>query len=68
MSVGLKAPTDRSRSDCVHEQVAERIANVRFTRRIMPFHLAISSFLEIPYDPASSEANPCQQSCMLDFI
>ena len=28
----LKAPTDRSRSDCVHEQVAKRIANVRFTR------------------------------------
>ena len=27
----LKAPTDRSRSDCVHEQVAKRIANVRFT-------------------------------------
>ena len=26
----LKAPTDRSRSDCVHEQVAKRIANVRF--------------------------------------
>ena len=25
------APTDRSRSDCVHEQVAKRIANVRFT-------------------------------------
>ena len=23
--------TDRSRSDCVHEQVAKRIANVRFT-------------------------------------
>ena len=29
----LKAPTDRSRSDCVHEQVAKRIANVRFTRK-----------------------------------
>ena len=29
----LKAPTDRSRSDCVHEQVAKRIANVRFTTR-----------------------------------
>ena len=28
----LKAPTDRSRSDCVHEQVAKRIANVRFTK------------------------------------
>ena len=28
----LKAPTDRSQSDCVHEQVAKRIANVRFTR------------------------------------
>ena len=27
----LKAPTDRSRSDCVHEQVAKRIANVHFT-------------------------------------
>jgi hypothetical protein len=27
----LKAPTDRSQSDCVHEQVAKRIANVRFT-------------------------------------
>ena len=27
----LKAPTDRSRSDCVHEQVAKQIANVRFT-------------------------------------
>ena len=27
----LKALTDRSRSDCVHEQVAKRIANVRFT-------------------------------------
>ena len=27
----LKAPTDRSRSDCVHEQVAKRIANVSFT-------------------------------------
>ena len=27
----LSAPTDRSRSDCVHEQVAKRIANVRFT-------------------------------------
>ena len=27
----LKAPTDRTRSDCVHEQVAKRIANVRFT-------------------------------------
>ena len=27
------APTDRSRSDCVHEQVAKRIANVRFIRR-----------------------------------
>ena len=27
----MKAPTDRSRSDCVHEQVAKRIANVRFT-------------------------------------
>ena len=23
---------DRSRSDCVHEQVAKRIANVRFTK------------------------------------
>ena len=31
MSVELKAPTDRSRSDCVHEQVSKRIANVRFT-------------------------------------
>ena len=30
----LKAPTDRSRSDCVHEQVAKRIANVRFTRKV----------------------------------
>ena len=30
----LKAPTDRSRSDCVHEQVAKRIANVRFTKRV----------------------------------
>jgi len=29
----LKAPTDRSRSDCVHEQVAKRIANVRFTNQ-----------------------------------
>ena len=29
----LKAPTDRSRSDCVHEQVAKRIANVRFTKK-----------------------------------
>ena len=29
----LKAPTDRSRSDCVHEQVAKRIANVRFTNK-----------------------------------
>ena len=28
----MKAPTDRSRSDCVHEQVAKRIANVRFTK------------------------------------
>ena len=28
----LKAPTDRSRSDCVHEQVAKRIANFRFTK------------------------------------
>ena len=28
----MKAPTDRSRSDCVHEQVAKRIANVRFTQ------------------------------------
>ena len=27
----LKALTDRLRSDCVHEQVAKRIANVRFT-------------------------------------
>ena len=27
----LKTPTDRSRSDCVHEQEAKRIANVRFT-------------------------------------
>ena len=27
----LKAPTDISQSDCVHEQVAKRIANVRFT-------------------------------------
>ena len=27
----LKAPTDRSRSDCVHEQVAKRIANIRLT-------------------------------------
>ena len=27
----VKAPTDRSQSDCVHEQVAKRIANVRFT-------------------------------------
>ena len=27
----LKAHTDRSQSDCVHEQVAKRIANVRFT-------------------------------------
>ena len=26
----LKTLTDRSRSDCVHEQVAKRIANVRF--------------------------------------
>ena len=25
------SPTDRSQSDCVHEQVAKRIANVRFT-------------------------------------
>ena len=30
----LKAPTDRSRSDCVHEQVAKRIANVRFTLKL----------------------------------
>ena len=29
----MKAPTDRSRSDCVHEQVAKRIANVRFTNQ-----------------------------------
>ena len=29
----LKAPTDRSRSDCVHEQVAKWIANVRFTKK-----------------------------------
>ena len=29
----LEAPTDRSRSDCVHEQVAKRIANVRFTKK-----------------------------------
>ena len=28
----MKTPTDRSRSDCVHEQVAKRIANVRFTQ------------------------------------
>ena len=28
----MNAPTDRSRSDCIHEQVAKRIANVRFTR------------------------------------
>ena len=35
----LKAPTDRSRSDCVHEQVAKRIANVRFTCR---FYAAIN--------------------------
>ena len=31
MSVGVESSTDRSRSDCVHEQVAKRIANVRFT-------------------------------------
>ena len=24
----------KSRSDCVHEQVAKRIANVRFTRKV----------------------------------
>ena len=39
----LKAPTDRSRSDCVHEQVAKRIANVRFTKnfalRLVPVAL-----------------------------
>ena len=33
MAFDLKAPTDRSRSDCVHEQVAKRIWNVRFTDR-----------------------------------
>ena len=27
------APTDRLRSDCVHEQVAKRIANVRFNKK-----------------------------------
>ena len=26
----VEAPTDRSQSDCVHEQAAKRIANVRF--------------------------------------
>jgi len=31
LSVGVESSTDRSRSDCVHEQVAKRIANVRFT-------------------------------------
>ena len=31
LSVGVKAPADRSQSDCVHEQVAKWIANVRFT-------------------------------------
>ncbi len=30
----LKAPTDRSQSDCVHEQSQrKRIANVRFTHK-----------------------------------
>ena len=32
MAFDLKTPTDRSRSDCVHEQVAKRIANIRFTQ------------------------------------
>ncbi len=31
----LKAPTDRSRSDYVHEQVAKRIANIRFTMGLL---------------------------------
>ena len=29
--MGVESSTDRSRSDCVHEQVAKWIANVRFT-------------------------------------
>ena len=37
----LKAPTDRSRSDCVHEQVAKRIANVRFTVRLEEMYDAV---------------------------
>ena len=31
MSVGVKTPTDRSQSDCVHEQVAKADCDVRFT-------------------------------------
>ena len=37
----LKAPTDRSQSDCVHEQVAKRIANVRFTIKMSTLCLNI---------------------------
>ena len=33
MAFDLKTPTDRSRSDCVHEQVAKRTFQVRFADR-----------------------------------
>ena len=36
MSVGVESFTDRSRSDSVHEQVAKRIVNVRFTNGLRP--------------------------------
>ena len=47
----LSTPTDRSRSDCVHEQVAKRIANVRFTeldtaKVIIPYG---ADGAEVPY-------------------
>ena len=37
----------RSRSDCVHEQVAKRIANVRFTymKSGMKFALSLTLFI-----------------------
>ena len=54
----LKAPTDRSRSDCVHEQVAKRIANVRFTP-------GCSGDEETKRNPQSSD---CRKSLLISAI
>ena len=50
----LKAPTDRSRSDCVHEQVAKRIANVRFTKSCMIIKKQIRSICIIKTSTAKA--------------